>query len=395
MHIPHAYREHDPTITASDRGTADLYLSHTTIGDPPADAAIQALALLGPERAAAVLQSTIDHQSAITANTPPAVTALIRSLPRRPATPLDPTDLNAAYRAFHRQSDLFISAFVSATLRNASTLIARSFHATGRVTSNQALARIRHNTHHLYEIMLPGSLHRDGDGWKLSLRIRLVHAQIRYLLRQSGRWDEATYGVPLSAAHLALASANFSATILRDAASIGAILTPAARRGYMQIWRFASTVIGVPDQLLFHGDEIQTLRFSAIAHRCEPPPDERSTVIAHALINALPDMAGETSPAARTRMIDKAFKVSRALLGTDLADALGFPRSRSFGVLAAMRMKHLTQTALHAFHPRRGDAWQARQTAFLLENAVLPKFDYAMPSIPNPAEDQPNDRYKT
>ena len=30
MHTPHLYREHDPTINASDRGTANLYLSHTT-----------------------------------------------------------------------------------------------------------------------------------------------------------------------------------------------------------------------------------------------------------------------------------------------------------------------------------------------------------------------------
>ena len=60
--------------------------------------------------------------------------------------------------------------------------------------------------------MLPDALKRQGDGWKLSVRIRLVHARVRRLIRTSGDWDEAVYGAPLSAAHLALASANFSAT---------------------------------------------------------------------------------------------------------------------------------------------------------------------------------------
>ena len=232
--------------------------------------------------------------------------------------------------------------------------------------------------------MLPGSLDREGDGWKLSFRIRLVHAQVRFLLTRYGHWDQATYGVPLSAAHLALASANFSATILRDATRMGALLTPAARRGYMQVWRYASRIMGVPGQLLFDGDERRTLRFAAIAHLCEPPPDEPSAKIAHALINALPDMARTTDPAERTATVARAFKVSRALLGHTAADALRFPPSSTRGVLAAMRAKRLALTALHTLRPQNRSAWQARQTEFLLQNAVLPRFDYRLPALPRP-----------
>ena len=386
MPTPLAYLPQRPRIPASQRETADLYLRHTTLGDAPADDAVAALAHLPPVRATALLRAVIDRGPGSVDDAPHELTALLRSLPDRTAIPLSHRDVTAAYRAFHSQSDLFVSAFLAATLRNAATPIARSFHATGRVTSDQALARIRHNTHHLYEIMLPGSLQRHGDGWKLSLRIRLVHAEVRRLLRRSGHWDEATYGVPLSAAHLALASANFSSTVLREAARMGAVLTPAARRGYMQIWRYASSVIGVPDILLFDGDERRTRRFSRIAHLFEPPPDERSTAIAHALIAALPDMAGETSPEARNRMIRQAFRVSRALLGNQLADALKFPPSRTAGVLAGMRIERLAHRTLHALHPQRAAAWQARQTAFLLENAVLPRFDYSLPSIPHSTE---------
>ena len=37
---------------------------------------------------------------------------------------------------------------------------------------------------------MPGGLEPGGDGWKLSLRIRLVHAQSRKLIREtSDEWD--------------------------------------------------------------------------------------------------------------------------------------------------------------------------------------------------------------
>ena len=76
---------------------------------------------------------------------------------------------------------------------------------TGRVTTGQGPRRIRQNTRHFIEIMLPGALDREGEGWKLSVRIRLVHAQVRRLLRAADGWDEAVYGTPISAAHLGLA----------------------------------------------------------------------------------------------------------------------------------------------------------------------------------------------
>ena len=103
--------------------------------------------------------------------------------------------------------------------------------------------RVRQNTRHFIEIMLPGALDRQGDGWKLSVRIRLVHAQLRRLIRDQGNWDEEVYGTPLSAAHMALASANFSATTLR----LGAEMDEEMRYGYMHAWRYASWLIGTPE----------------------------------------------------------------------------------------------------------------------------------------------------
>ena len=233
--IPSAYSPTYREAQLRDRDTAEHYIRHTTIGDPPADAAIASLSHLSSDQTAGILAASIDTDDNLPADTPRELLSLLRSIPHDPPMWLDPDACNAARQAFHDHSDLFIAAFVVATLRNATTLIAKSFCATGIVTSVRALTRIRHNTHHFFEIMMPGSLDHRADGWRLSLRIRLVHAQVRRLILATGDWDQTTYGTPLSAANMALSSANFSETTLSTATRMGARLTPAARHGFMQI----------------------------------------------------------------------------------------------------------------------------------------------------------------
>ena len=48
-----------------------------------------------------------------------------------------------------------IPAFFVVTIQNAVTLIRKAFHTTGRVIGRQAPRRIRQNTRHFIEIMLP------------------------------------------------------------------------------------------------------------------------------------------------------------------------------------------------------------------------------------------------
>ena len=79
------------------------------------------------------------------------------------------------------------------------------------------------NNRHLLEVFYPGGLHRLGDGWKLSMRLRFVHGRVRNLLKHSGTWDEATYGTPVSAAHLGLAMTVFSMRLLDYSRLTGAL----------------------------------------------------------------------------------------------------------------------------------------------------------------------------
>ena len=70
--------------------------------------------------------------------------------------------------------------------------------------------RLQQNNRHMMDIFFPHGLRRDGDGWKLSARIRFVHTRIRTLLAKSDDWDHEAWGIPVSAAHLGFAISVFS-----------------------------------------------------------------------------------------------------------------------------------------------------------------------------------------
>ena len=97
----------------------------------------------------------------------------------------DPKVAASGARAFYRYSDMFFVALVlEAVITGFTTGVSKSFFKTGRTAGN--LRRLRQNTRHLVEVTLPGGLERHGDGWKLTVRIRLIHAQMRRLLIGSG-----------------------------------------------------------------------------------------------------------------------------------------------------------------------------------------------------------------
>ena len=378
MQIPSAYTAGYERARSLNPSLATKYVEQTVVGDPAADAVIEALAPFDQGEVHRFINAGMEGDSAVLAAAPRQLRDFFDRIEAAPEW-FNPDAVIGGRRAFHRYSDLFIPAFFVVTLQNAATLISKAFFMTGRVRTAHGLRRIRQNTRHFIEIMLPGALDRQGEGWKLSVRIRLVHAQVRRLLRDSGNWDESVNGVPISAAHLALSSANFSATMIRQSERLGARLTADERAGFMQIWRYASWLIGSPEELLFEGDEGRTNELHRVGTACEPPPGEESATIANALVGAVPVMAGLTDPAAQRKMASHVYRVSRALLGNEVADRLGFPKQQTVGLLRWLRLSRQAYGVLHHLSPRLARRWRGRNFVFLLDASMLEDLSYRLP----------------
>ena len=338
MEIPSDYKTGYEKAKAVDPEMASNYVAHTMIGDPEADAAVEELSSLDQHDAARYIRAVVDENDPIAfRDSPPALRALVEGL-ESPIDWLDHSAFIPGVRMFHRNSRLVLGAFVGGVLvEGFSTSISKSFFTTGRLR-DQGVRRLKQNNRHMIELFMPGGLEREGDGWKLSVRLRLVHAQIRRLLNESDEWDTASWGVPISSANMGYSISAFSARLLKHLKSLGALFDDEERESFMAVWRYAGHVMGIPETILYR-DEEEALRLFEIAKMCEPEPGVESSVMANALIQSAPLVIGIEDPHARRSLVKYVYTVSRALIGNELADQLMYPKTSTFAVLAWFRIQ--------------------------------------------------------
>ena len=336
--IPTDYIRGYKEAQSIDRERADNYVAHTVIGDPLADELAETLVAVGGRERNRLLQAGMEGEQDALRDAP----ASVRNFFDEAGTPPDWVDLSGfrpGFRLFHRNSNLALGAMVGGTLiEGFSTNISKSFFITGRVR-DQGVRRLRQNNRHMVEIFIPGGLERNGDGWKLSVRIRVVHAMVRHLLNNSDDWDAEAWGAPISAAHTGFAITAFSARLLEHLRNLGAKFDGEERASFMQVWRYSGYLMGIPDTILYR-DEEDALKTYNIGLACEPEVSIESISMANSLINAAPLIVGINEPAARRHLSSYVYRVSRALIGVNLANQLKYPHYPTQGVLWWFRMQN-------------------------------------------------------
>lgn len=335
--MPTCYAEGFRKAYEIDPDIASNYITHATVGDPEADALIEELATLDPASEMQYINAAMDRDEDKLVGCPSILKDFFAGLDSVPNW-VDFQSFIPGVRMFHRNSKIVLAAFVGGVLvEGFSTNISKSFFITGRVRDS-GVRRLKQNNRHMVEIFMPGGLLRDGDGWKLSVRVRLVHAKIRYLLKHSDDWDTESWGVPVSSAHVGYSITAFSARLLEHMKNLGAKFTEEERQSFLEIWRYSGLLMGIPETILFR-DMDEALKIFKIGYCCEPDPDEDSISMANSLVNSAPLVAGITDPKARRDLATYVYSVSRALIGNELADALMYPSQSTFGVLPWFRLQ--------------------------------------------------------
>ena len=335
----------NPDLTAN-------YVANAWVGDPLADALMDDLSHMKREDSDRLIEAGIEQKDTDRLpDAPESFRAFFREVEEIPSW-VDFERFHAGTRMFYRAGKIVLAAFTGGTLvEGFSTNIAKSFLITGRLRE-QGVRRLRQNNRHMIEIFLPDGLRRYGDGWKLSVRVRLVHAQIRRLLASSPDWDEDAWGVPISGAHMGYAIAQFSSRTLYHLHRLGVRFTDDESKSFMDMWRYSGYLMGVPEDILYDTRENanEVLR---IGRLCEPVPGSESVIMANALINSAPVVADVSDPTARRGLVKYIYRVSRAMIGKEMADQLNFPPSSNFGVLAFFRWQSRYYHLMNKLFPNR------------------------------------------
>ena len=340
--MPSAYIQGYTKSVAVDKEASDNYVRHTTIGDPELDTMMEELSSMPPADLHRFIGAGIEQRVEILRDAPQIMRDFFDNL-EEPSW-LNQDDFQPGIRAFHANVDLMLIAFVTGVLvEGFSTLIAKSFNITGRVATVKR--RLQQNNRHMMDIFFPGGLHRDGDGWKLSMRIRFIHARIRTLLAKSDDWNHEAWGSPVSAAHLGFAISVFSKRLLEYSTLVGARLNKEEQKSVLSIWRYTGYLMGIPETILYT-NEAEAINIRKIGYMCEPPPDADSVAVANMLIQSIPSVAGITDPVEKENLMNLAYRLSRALIGNKLANEFQYPKMSTTGTLLSYRMKQRVQRFL-------------------------------------------------
>ncbi len=383
LSTPTAYVDGYSKARAVDRETADDYIRHTTIGDPEVDGIMEELSSIPPAELHRFIAAGLEQQEEVLRGAPRILRDFIESLDDPPPW-LDYDSFRPGIRAFHANVDLMLVAFVTGVLvEGFSTLIAKSFSITERVSLTKR--RLQQNNRHMMDVFFPGGMYRENDGWKLSVRIRFIHARIRALLNKSEEWEHENWGTPVSAAHLGFAISVFSKRLLEYSVQVGGKFNEEESESVMAIWRYAGYLMGIPESILY-ATTAEAEKIYKISYLCEPPPDSTSITVANGLIKAIPSVADVTDPTEEKKLIGLAYRLSRALIGNQLANHFQFPKESTIGTLFSFRMKQRIQRMLKGGQLVRSDNFsQLLQISVYDERGLSYKMpDHVKHSMSNP-----------
>jgi hypothetical protein len=146
-----------------------------------------------------MLVSACQHGIESVPDAPPELERFITSMEQRPDW-IDPKLSAQGARAERVSMALFVpfvirGAFIATFINKYSGL---PMAMTGTLSQDSAVQRVKETASFFTTASLPGALERFGAGFRAAAMVRLMHSMVRMnLLVRSGRWDVATYGIPI------------------------------------------------------------------------------------------------------------------------------------------------------------------------------------------------------
>ena len=190
---------------------------------------------------------------------------------------------------------------------------------------HRASQRLKDTTRYVFAVCQPDGLSRFSEGFAMTVRVRLIHAQVRRLLLQSGQWRNDAWGAPINQCHMAGTNLMFSVGVLDGLSRLGYRFDQVEREALVHLWRYAGYLLGVDSELLI-ADEFEGNRLLDLMFAFEPVPDDDS----RALVDALMQTSFEYVrgfKAGRCCSVNLCYGMSHALIGDEHAAALTYPKT--------------------------------------------------------------------
>lgn len=147
-----------------------------------------------------------------------------------------------------------------------------------------ASKRIAETTKWFLDCVAPHGMARFNDGFKNTVRVRLIHAMVRRRVSQNPAWHSEEWGLPINQIDMQATYLGFSAVYLLGQRILGVIVTPQEADDLMHLWRYIGWLMGVQEQWLC---ETEAQARIALCQNLlsQAPADDSSTQLARALMD--------------------------------------------------------------------------------------------------------------
>ncbi len=218
--------------------------------DPPADEAVRSLFAQGLVGSAnELMKSLVAHEAVDVESLPVPLRSYFQQSGRLPSWSNSEL-IEEGQAVFSRCGPLSVVALVCAALPTcyAGAQGVQVLHLTARLQTDTQ-RRVVETAQMVVDVMGPGGLQEGGWGIRDAQKVRLMHAAVRYLIRQSGRWNDA-WGEPINQEDMAGTLLTFSVVTIRALYKLGYTLSAREAQAYYHAWRTVGYVMGVDERLM-------------------------------------------------------------------------------------------------------------------------------------------------
>ncbi len=288
---------------------------------------IEAFEALPPRHGWGMFRQALAHGIASVPDAPEAIRALFAEV--------DTVPVWVDWSALDRGGELlFRSGILGGIILGAKSLVLgyvspagnKPLVLSGRL-QQQAARRLNETSRFVQAVCRPGGLRRHGDGFAITLKVRVMHAQVRRMILRSGQWDSARFGEPINQHDMAGTQLLFSIAVLEGLRSFGFRIPTDESESYMQLWRYVGRLIGVDPEINF-SSELEARSLAELIAATQGEPDDDSRALVRALLESPHEGARSDEAKRRARLITRLGQgFVRGLLGDEMADSLAVPRT--------------------------------------------------------------------
>jgi hypothetical protein len=317
---------------------ADMYCEKLMQGDPLADAVVARMMSMPRPEAMAMLERALDHGIAAVPNAPKELVALFDSIDRVPSW-VDWDRIALGARTYQRTGPAGSIVLSAVSLMNGyhSSAAIKPLLFTGRLDV-MARRRLAETGRFIGETIQEDGLRRFSQGFKTTIKVRVVHATVRAMLQRSPGWNNDAWGLPINQADLIATNLSFSIALVEGVRHIGLRFSKEEVDALLHLWRYSGTLSGCDVGMLPCTEE-DAMRLAELFDLMQPGPDEGSTLLAKALRGAITEERKDGSLPAPVREFLLRYHdgITRDVIGDEKSDRLGVGSPEWKWVVRGMR----------------------------------------------------------